>query len=473
MTRHTWAVSLVLLSAAWLASVGPANAQNPAAGAVVRLNEDHRLQTSLWYRCYAQSRPDAHELMVRMNPRTRSGTPGGLITERSHQQREAMWKEAVEAARRSLRFARGEEPAGMNAFRQLGQRQPYRASNGPIDAQTAEVAQQTAVLASARLLALSNQDPKTVQSVSKLLEEVISRSDTNASQEAACMLLVVDNMAGPRSEDENAQRLLAILRMRPEVLQVHPMYGRAAPRRSAQPLSCAIGLHLVTNLMGQGKNVEARRLASQILGDVRGSIGRVDTQRVMPMQLDCGYFLLVAGNMEMLGIGAQANPVLANELYGECQAFIDACALNSAALQLSDQVAMTSRETVARTLIRIQSSAYPEVAQRARQLLAANYSTGERANAAMSPLERTFWQFMAVGAAIHAACQADEDCRKRAASISSGSAVDDDRQRDAETKRQNAHYEGMLRAGREDAATGGKGNLTGCYMSEAFCSSRF
>lgn len=472
MTRCIRAVRRVLLGVAWLAAMGHAHAQIPTVGAVVRLNEDHRVQTSLWYRCYAQQRPDAHELATRMNPRTKSGAGGSLLTERSAQQRDAMWKEAVEVARRSLRFARGEEPAGMNAFRQLGQRQPYRAPSGPIDVETADIAQQSAVQASARLLALSNEDAKTVQSVSNLLAEVLARSGTNASQEAACLHLLVENMASQRSEDEVAQRLMAILTMRPEVLQVHPMYGRSAPRRNAQPLSCAIGLHLVTRLLDKGENQAGRRLVGQLLSDVRGSIGQVNAQRVMPTQLDCGYFLLVAGNLEMLGIGGEANPVLANELFAECQSFIDACALHSAVLQLSDKVAMPRRDVVAATLVRIQHSAYPEVAQRARQLLADHFSSGERINAGMNPLERTFWQFVAVGAAVHAACQADDACRKRAAAISSGSSHDDERQRDAQ-KKQDAYYEGMLRAGRENALTRGKGDLVGCGMNEVYCSSKF
>lgn len=462
---------LVATALTLLMGGAPAQVQMPEAA--VRLNEDHRLQTSLWFRCYAQRRPDASELLARGAASSGVGGSRPLLVELPVQQRELLWKEAVEASQRALRFARGEEPAGMQAFRQLGQRQPWRAPPGPIDAETADVAQQTAVRASAQLLALSNHSPRTAQAVSQLLAEILDRSGRHASQEAACLHLVAANLIEPLTPEENQRRLHAILRMRPEVLQVHPMYGRSLPQRSPQLLSCAVGLHLVTDLLDKGRGDEARRLSAQLMSDVRSAIGRVDPRRILPMQLDCGYLMLLAGNLEMAGIGGPANPVLANELFIECQPLIDACGLHSAVLQLADLVVMPSRDAVATSLVRLQGSAYPEVAVRARQLLSDHFTAGERVHAAMGPLQRGFWQFVAIGSAVHAACQADDACRQRAASITSGGFEDEERRREAQKKADDAYQAGMLRAAREDVATRGRGNLVGCSMSAVFCTSRY
>lgn len=374
--RSTSAARIAMLGCLWLATNGPAVGQVPTIEPIARLNEDHRLQTSLWNRCYVQHRPDGYELITRLTRARGAGSVESPLMERTQQQRDRMWKEAVERAEASLQVTRGERSVRGEPPRPFGQRPGILAPSGPLARQSLEFAQTGAVTASATMMALSNENPRTLESVSRLLGEMASFAGTNATQEVACLKLLVDNMVRPRGEDDNVQQLQAILKMRPEVLQVHPMYGRAA-RRSAQPLSCAIGLHLVTSLVGKGMNVEGRRLAGQILSDVRGSIGSVNTQRITPMQLDCGYFTLVAGNLEMMGVGGEANPVLANELFRECESFVDACALNSAVLQLADKVMSPGRESIAATLTRIQNSAYPEVAQRSRQLLAENFSAGE------------------------------------------------------------------------------------------------
>lgn len=86
----------------------------------------------------------------------------------------------------------------------------------------------------------------------------------------------------------------------------------------------------------------------------------------------------------------------------------------------------------------------------------------------MNPLERTLWQFVAVGAAVHAACQADDACRKRAASISSGSSDDEARRLEADRKAQDRQYDGALRAAQSDPST-----MYACYRSEAFCRSKY
>lgn len=465
--RSNQAARIAMLGCLWLATIGPAVGQVPTMEPIVRLNEDHRLQTSLWNRCYVQHRPDGHELITRLTHARGAGSAESPLMERTQQQRDRMWKEAVERAESALQATRGDRAVRGEPQRPFGQRPGIPATPGPLARQSLDFAPTAAVKASATMMALSNESPRTLESVSRLLGEMASLAGTNATQEVACLKLLVDNMVRPRGEDENVQQLLAILKMRPEVLQVHPMYGRSVPR-SAQPLSCAIGLHLVTSLLGKGLYVEGRRLAGQVLSDVRGSIGSVNPQRIRPMQLDCGYFTLVAGNLEMMGVGGEANPVLADELFRECEAFVDACALNSAVLQLADKVMSPGRDRIAATLTRIQNSTYPEVARRSRQLLAENFSAGERHNASMNPLERTLWQFVAVGAAVHAACQADEACRKRAASMSSGSPDDEARRLEADRKAQDKQYEGALRAAQSDPST-----MYACFRSEAFCRSKY
>lgn len=446
-------------------------AQTPAPDLLVSLTDDHRLQTSVWFRCYAQHRQDAREVAARLTPQTRAGGGGTLLTELPREQRERMWQRSVEAPRRIIDGLR-------HALAVEEELKAGRRPRTPVlvrGAQVFELAQQHAVREAAMLVALSNESPKTAEAVARFLDEVITLSGSNASQQAACMKLVAQAMAAPQEAMHTTDTLLAILRMQPELPRTHPMYGRQNERRNAQPLSCAIGMHLVGQFLAQGRLAAARELTEQVLSSVRGSIGAANPERLHPDQLDCGYFMLMAGNLHMAGLGGPENPVYAHSMYLECQSFIDACALHSAALQLAGKVEMRHRAAVATTLSRIQNSTYPEVASRARELLARHFTQGERAQAAMSPVERGFWQFIALGAAVHTACQADEACRKRAAAMSSGSSSSEAQEREASerAKRDNAHYEGMLRAGRESVTTRGRGNIVGCYQLEALCRSPY